>query len=198
MPTVVLMEVQAWYRARGLPPCLQLTDAAAPVGLEAALAARGYARVTPTSVMLADASTVAGVPAVAVSLYETAGAEVLDTLADPSWSATVRREREALCSRIPAPHRFALILLDGEPAAGGLCVVDGALGAIFSMRTQPRFRRRGLARATLLALADWAREAGAAWLFLQVEDDNPVQELYRASGFTRRHGYHYRELVSHP
>ena len=38
--------VEAWYARRGLPACFQLTDRAAPAGLDAALERRGYARLT--------------------------------------------------------------------------------------------------------------------------------------------------------
>jgi GNAT superfamily N-acetyltransferase len=62
------------------------------------------------------------------------------------------------------------------------------------MRTQPGFRRGGLAAAMLLRLVGWARSRGARRVYLQVEDDAaPALALYRHFGFARVYGYRYRE-----
>jgi ribosomal protein S18 acetylase RimI-like enzyme len=112
----------------------------------------------------------------------------------PAWPAEIRREREALFARIAPAHRFALARADGRPAASGLCVADGELAGVFSMRTQPGFRRRGLAESVLLRLAGWARSLGARRVYLQVKDDNAgALRLYRRFGFAKVYGYHYRE-----
>jgi N-acetylglutamate synthase len=185
----------AWYAAHGQPACFRLTDLVQPTGLDALLAARDFARLTPTSVMMADAAGIRGVSPTGLELLPQATTEVLVAISDSRWSATVRAERVALFSRLAVPHQFALVRLDDQPAAGGLCVRDGDLAGIFSMRTQPPFRRRGLARAVLLHLAQWARAHGARRLYLQVEDDNVAAlPLYRQMGFNRIYGYHYREL----
>jgi len=99
-----------------------------------------------------------------------------------------------LFARIEPTHRFALATVDGQSAAGGMCVLEGDLAGIFCMRTQPAFRRRGLAAAILGRLTEWARGAGAHRVYLQVEDHNAVAlRLYRGVGFARVYGYHYRE-----
>ena len=47
--------VEAWYAKRGLPACFQLTDRAAPAqSRRGCWSARGYARLTPVSVLLRD------------------------------------------------------------------------------------------------------------------------------------------------
>jgi ribosomal protein S18 acetylase RimI-like enzyme len=120
--------------------------------------------------------------------------DLLEAICDPAWPAEIRRVREALFARIAPAHRFALARADGRPAASGLCVADGELAGVFSMRTQPGFRRRGLAESVLLRLAGWARSLGARRVYLQVKDDNAgALRLYRRFGFAKVYGYHYRE-----
>jgi GNAT superfamily N-acetyltransferase len=186
--------VESWYAERGSPACFQLTDVARPEGLDAALAARGYSLETPSSVLTADAGAIDGTPAAEVELVAAAGPELLDAICDPEWSPPIRLERAALFARIRPPHRFGIARVDARPAAAGLCVADGELAGVFSMRTQPDFRRRGLGAALLLRLVGWARSHGARRVYLQVEDASaPALALYRRFGFARVYGYHYRE-----
>jgi ribosomal protein S18 acetylase RimI-like enzyme len=193
-PEAAIGRVAEWYGQRGQPACFQLTDAVQPTDLDHMLVARGFAYLTPTSVMVAAAGPITTAASPAVELRPQATSEVLEAICDTQWSAAIRRERVALFARIAAPHRFALVTVDGLPAAGGLCVRERDLAGIFTMRTQPAFRRRGLARAILLRLAAWARAAGAQRFYLQVEDDNVAAlQLYRDMGFVRAYGYHYRE-----
>src|SRR5262245_58720091 len=145
--SAAIERAERWYAERGSPACFHLTDTAQPDGLDAALAARRYSVVTPTSVLAADAAEIAGSPAGEVGLVARAGPELVDAISGPGWPAALRREREALFARIEPAHRFALVRVDGRPAAAGLCVADGDLAGLFSMRTQPAFRRRGLASA---------------------------------------------------
>lgn len=190
-------QASAWYRERGLPPCFHLAEGAEPAGLDGRLAARGFAIVTPTTVMQAPAGAIAGPQpdGDGVELSAEPSPEAVAALCDPSWPADVKAERAALFARIPAPRRFALLRADGQPAAAGIAVGDGALAGIFSMRTARAFRRRGLGTRILRALAAWAHAEGAAELYLQVEDDSPARPLYERLGFAPVYGYHYRELA---
>jgi GNAT superfamily N-acetyltransferase len=191
-------QASAWYRERGLPPCFQLAEGAEPPGLDGRLAARGFAILTPTTVMQAPVEAIAGEGAdgADAELLAEATPETVAALCDPSWPADVKAERAALFARIPAPRRFALLRADGQPAAAGIAVADGELAGIFSMRTARAFRRRGLGTRILRALAAWARTQGAAQLYLQVEDDNVALGLYQRLGFEAVYAYHYRELAS--
>ncbi|HMR30748.1 MAG TPA: GNAT family N-acetyltransferase [Geminicoccaceae bacterium] len=186
-------EVERRLAERGWPACFHITDIVTPGDLDARLAARGYERVSPTSVMLLD--LVDPLPAdSSIELHTRVTQPVMNAIADRLWSAEARAERVAIFGRIRRPHRFALAWVEGEPAAAGLCVRDGDLAGIFAMRTRERFRGRGLAGRVLSRLAGWARAEGAASIYLQVEDDNPpAQALYRRLGFRRLYGYHYRE-----
>lgn len=185
---------EQWYRARQLPPCFQLTDAAQPATLDTFLEERGYALITPTSVMLATEWPEAIHSDDRIELLPEADGRVLDAICDRSWSEDKKRERIGLFARIESRHCFALVVEDGEPIAGGMCAVDGTLAGLFTMRTQPPHRGRGLARAIAQRLMAWAYAQGARESYLQVEDDNaPALHLYRQLGFVRLYGYHYRE-----
>jgi GNAT superfamily N-acetyltransferase len=190
-------EVEAWYAARGLPACFQLTEAAAPRGLDAALAARGYVREGESLVMLGDPAVVAGaVDGGPVEILHRPRQSALAAMADPLWGDAQRRERAALLARIRRPHRYGLVTVGGEPAAGGLVVADGPLAGLFALRTQPPFRRQGLARRLVGALAGWARDQGAERLYLQVEADNaPAIALYARLGFAAAYRYGYRKAT---
>jgi GNAT superfamily N-acetyltransferase len=54
---------------------------------------------------------------------------------------------------------------------------------LFQMWVDPRFRRRGVARALLDTVIDWARDAGADYLMLGVTCDTPAMRLYENRGF---------------
>ena len=186
--------VERWYGERGAPPCFHLCDRVRPQGLDPYLEARGYDRLTDTNVMLA-AIDPHMVCRHAVELEGRATALAMNALCDPLWSSAVRAARAAVISRIARPIVIAVVTIDGAPRAGGLCVVDGELAGIFSVRSDPRFRRRGLARSVMARLAVWAHGMGARRFYLQVEDDNaPALGLYRSLGFATVYRYHYRQL----
>jgi hypothetical protein len=140
-----IAEAERWYAARGLPACFQLTEAFAPPGLDAALAAAGYARLTPTAVLLADAAALrrAALPGdPGVELLHRPGQGVLDAMADPLWDDARRRERAALLARIRRPCRLGLVSVGGEPAPAASSS-RRRLAGLFALRTQAPFRRRG-------------------------------------------------------
>lgn len=186
--------VEAWYAACGLPACFQLTELAQPPDLDARLAERGYARLPSVSVLLLDADRAAVPECGRIELLTRPTPAVMNAICDPSWDAATRRARAALFARIRRPHVFGLALEGGEPAAAGLCVVDGALAGLFGLRTAVPFRGRGHARTLAEALIGWTRAMGAGRIYLQVEDDNaPAMALWRPFGGRRVYGYWYRE-----
>ena len=186
---------EGWYAARGLPACFQLTERSAPGGLDAALEARGYAQLPSVSVLLLDPA--AAKPAASderIEILTRPTPQVMNTLCDPRWDAAARRARAELFARIRRPHAFAVLLEGGEPAAGGLCVVDGDLAGVFTLRTAVPFRGHGHGRAVLRRLVLWARHAGAEQVYSQVEDDNAAaRALHRPLAARRVYAYWYRE-----
>ena len=84
----------------------------------------------------------------------------------------------------------------GEYGCGMACEVDGKLaayacmvsvldeGEIVNVATHPDYRRRGYARAVLLALLEKARQDGIVTLTLEVRESNAAaQALYASLGF---------------
>lgn len=83
-----------------------------------------------------------------------------------------------------APGRAAVAI--------GRCVVDGRWAGFTAVEVAPDYRRRGLARTVMAALARQALAEGASAAYLQVEEDNPgAQALYDGLGFTTHHSYHH-------
>jgi N-acetylglutamate synthase len=181
---------EAWYRERALATLFQLTEAARPARLEAALVARGYeARGVPVSVETASLDDV---------LARTSGDAEVSTDFDDAWLelwagsrgfANLDAARDLLTAGDAA---FASI---GSEAVGS-GVVSGSWLGITSMVTVPSARRRGRARAIVHALARWAAAQGCTHAMLQVESTNEAaRTLYASAGFVPHHDYHYRKLA---
>ena len=101
-------------------------------------------------------------------------------------------ERRDVASRAPAPRAFAVLAVDGGPAAVGACVATGELALIFLMRTAPWAQRQGLGRRVLRSLMAWAKANGARAAHLQVEASNgPAVALYAGEGFVTAYSYVY-------
>ncbi len=109
--------------------------------------------------------------------------------------------------QLTAPSAFAAFVVD-DPAAG---VVAGAVGHLnshapsptdfslvrghlYNVSTEPAFRRRGLARACVIALLDWFRdETPAGQIELHATQDG--DDLYRSLGFVASHYPAQRLLI---
>jgi GNAT superfamily N-acetyltransferase len=188
--------VEEWYAARALPACLQITERAAPARLDRVLKDRGYARISPVSVLVREFAGLNTSEGRRIDLDTRPTPRVMNAVCDPRWGPAMRKARAELFARIRRQHVFA-VQIDGiDPVAGGLCVLDSELAGIFSLRTAPAARGKGHARAVVARLAAWARGMGARQLYLQVEDDNaPARALARCLGVDRAYGYWYREAM---
>ena len=187
--------VEAWYAKRGLASCFQLTDRAAPAGVDQILEQRGYALLTPVSVLLCDPAGIELAKGPRIELDSRPTPQVMNAVCDPHWEAATRRARAELFARIRRSHIFAVLFEGVQPVAGGLCVLDRDLAGVFTLRTAVHARGRGHGRAVVRRLAAWARGMGARQLSLQVEDGNaPARALLAALGAQVAYGYWYREL----
>ena len=89
----------------------------------------------------------------------------------------------------PGLNLFAY--LDGEPVALSICVLNGAVGFVGLLGTDPRARGRGVAFALLRqSMLELARR-GALRVDLDVDADNPTGavRLYERSGMTMQSAY---------
>jgi GNAT superfamily N-acetyltransferase len=182
--------VEAWYASQALPSLFKIVETAGiRPALPARLSAIGYRPRTETIMMIGPAGGGSESSVSLSDIVETNFAAVFSAAADSPGDA---RERLETLSRVPAPRAFALLHRQGEPAAIGACAAEGDWAGVFAMRTDPRFRRQGLARRVLAALMAFAQGAGAVQAWLQVEAENTgAIALYESAGFTEAYRYRY-------
>ncbi len=197
-----LAAVEDHYAALGQPSIFQICDAARPAGLDAILAARGYGANSHTFVQVAALrDLLQNLPP--LRQYPHFEIEVSEEFYDEWFALYCLSEavsghaaamRGGILQRIEPAHGFALLRIDGEPAAVGLGVVERSWLGIFCMATLPPFRRQGAAGAVLRTLAIWGQLYEAQHAYLQVMQNNPVaQQMYAKAGFATAYHYHYRE-----
>ncbi|MGC4936980.1 GNAT family N-acetyltransferase [Kribbella sp. DT2] len=108
------------------------------------------------------------------------------------WRAVALRY---FTEQLPATERFATFVVD-DPAAGVVAGATGHLnshapgpndlsvarGTLYNVSTDPEFRRRGLARACVIALLDWFRDETPAGQ-IELHATQYGDQLYRSLGF---------------
>jgi len=182
------------YRDRGLPVVFKLTDASRPAGLDAVLAARGYAADARTSVQCLDLQTWQGEIPDDVTLAETVTEAWFDAFGRASNLAAQRRPSawQMLNAIVPATA-FAAITAAGEIVACGFAVAQDGYVGFYDIVTDPRYRRRGLGGRLMWGLLAWGRGQGATTAYLQVMLNNPpALALYAGLGFREAYQYWYR------
>ncbi|MBB4686119.1 GNAT family N-acetyltransferase [Amycolatopsis jiangsuensis] len=123
------------------------------------------------------------------------GAEVLDGPTSQWWELTVGTSEPSVAERhvmTTGKVGYGVVSADGVTAGAVRgAIVDGWLH-VSRLAVRPDFRRRGLARAVLYALAAWGRAQGAEQWVLQVAVDNTgALALYSGLGCTEHHRYRY-------
>jgi len=195
LPLVEKLDYCEAFYARHAMACMhRVTPFRAIDGLDAALAARGYAVDGETRVMALDLARImpVAVPAFGVQRLDAAGYAAAYAQLHGLSPDTAAVERERF-ERNAAGTRYAAIIDAGTTLACGSAAVDGALAGVFGMVTAEVQRGRGLARALVAALLADARAAGATTAYLQVEADNdPARSVYRKFGFADCYAYWYR------
>lgn len=185
-----LSAVEAAYRERGLPPAFRLAEAPGLRALTAEVLRRGYHSAQTTVVMTARAETVAQLAAPFADLLdhpdEAWGQVFLGEGFDPVDGA----HRVKRLSQSP-DALYGAVREGGQTVAVGVVTFGYGWAGIHGMRTSIERRGAGLA-SRLLALfgsAALARQVGR--MFLQVEENNPAQNLYRRAGFDEAWRYRY-------
>lgn len=188
-----LDEIEAAFRARGLPPRFRIADVPSLGAVAADLTRRGYAPTQPTLFKTgssADMARLSDGPAMLLSEPSDAWAAVfLGDGFDPADGvpriAALRRSPDAVYGAA------------GEGAdiqAVGVMSFGATWAGVHGMRTAPAHRGKGLACRILATLGAAAQARGVERVALQVEEPNPARRIYRAAGFTQVWRYHYWRL----
>jgi putative acetyltransferase len=87
-------------------------------------------------------------------------------------------------SYIAQGHVFFITEIGQALAGTGALVIDGDNGQIVRVSVSPRWRRRGIGRALVIALLDVARARGLVRVWMETNDDwCDAVSLYRRCGF---------------
>jgi len=108
------------------------------------------------------------------------------TLAEELQLSEERWRARARDNEVGERSRGFLVLREGVPCGMAVGVLDaaGSRASLNAMWVAENVRRRGLARALVLAVRDWARERGASSLELEVTDSSrAAHALYTSLGF---------------
>ncbi|MET9421842.1 GNAT family N-acetyltransferase [Streptomyces sp. NPDC006540] len=188
-----LARVRDWYAARGLPAYVQTATGAAGTQEElcAELEARGWRAEVSAQVQVGGLAAVGDLDADVSRV-------TLSRSFDEAWLRRYQR------SGVPGPHVLKVLgsgpsvwfaSIPGEggtPVAIGRCVVDARWAGFMAVEVDPAYRRQGLAKAIMAALARRALEEGASAAWLQVESDNDGgRALYAGMGLRVHHHYHH-------
>lgn len=188
----VLGRVAGWYRARDLPPLVQVPLPTCS-SLRERLVARGWIDRWGAVVLTAGIDEVfertprrRDLPPVTV-----------DEAPDDAWLAAYHYLGDSLPDvavdvlRAGSP-RFLTVAEEGRTTAICRITVDGEWVGISAVEVAHDHRRRGLATHLLVAAVGHARTLGATRVYVQTMDDNEAAlTLYHRAGFRRHHHYRY-------
>jgi N-acetylglutamate synthase len=191
-----LKAVENFYSRFNAKPRFQLCPASQPSELNDVLLTQGYSKIPGAKVQTLGLSN---------SKFD-ADVSKVQILERPNddWFSVYRAVEKAdahkekirtqmlQCTEPKAA--FALLHLNGEPAAVGLGVFEEGYTGIFNMATLEQFRGRGAASTVLSALANWGKARQGHTLYLQVSEDNfSAQRVYETLGFRTLYSYWYLE-----
>ncbi len=190
----LVVACEALYQSHDQPAIFRLPTII-DRALDRRLAARGYTGEGESLVLYGDIAGVAAAADPAVRLPAQPGAEWFAAMTllqghSERQSRSYRRIVEALA----VPAVFALLTVDGEPAALAYGAVSEGLLCYQSVVADRRRRRQGFARRIVASLAAWGRERGVEGVCLEVEAANlAARALYDGIGLkTELYRYHYR------
>lgn len=179
---------EAGMRAWGQAPLFMIRPG--EDGLDAALAARGYAMRDATALLAGPLSALASAPPGDAVVLCDAPLSCMVAI----WAADgIGPGRLAVMARAPEPRVWLLGREENRPAACGFAALHGSVAMLHALAVTTDARRRGLGGLMSRTAAAWAERAGAQTLALAVARDNgPALALYGGLGLTEVGGYHYR------
>lgn len=165
--------------------------------LDRALAEAGYAIKDPVTYYTAPIATLTTQrppPVTSFEVWPPLAAQV------EIWAAGgIDDARLAIMHRAKGPKTTVLGRTDDSPAGTAFAAITGDTAMLHGIETAQDFRRKGVARTMITALAFWAQDHGAQTITLLVTRANiGANALYTSMGFSASGGYHYRILTSEP
>ena len=187
----------AVFRDAGLPMVVRITPFSRPAGLDAALAAHGWATLDDTRVMVAALGAAPNEPLPPGTILERVDPDTYaETVGALRGSPIDQRRAHAERLRAsPVPYDGHLLRESDSGAllACGQTAREAELVGLYDVFVTPEARGRGLARRLCGTLLAGAHAAGARVAYLQVEADNaPARAAYRRLGLADAYAYHYR------
>jgi N-acetylglutamate synthase len=182
------------YRDAGLAPTFRISPLAGR-DCEGMLRKRGYHLKNEVSTMLLDLRSF---NARMDDRIHITAAPTADWLKGVSIRQEPSKRSEAhlkmIVGDIRLPAAFASLMLENEPVGFGMSAIDRSWAELGSIMLDESQRGKGLGRAIVEALLEWAKEKGAERAFLQVDITNMIAiKLYANLGF--KEIYRYRTLV---
>lgn len=188
-PDASIREAERAMRALGQSPLFMLRSG--EEALDAELDAACYSIKDPVTVYSAPIATLATGRPPTLTCFE-----VWPPLASQTeiWAAGgIGPARLAVMERACAPKTTILGRLHDTPAGTAFGAVHDGTAMVHAIETASAFRRQGLARHMLRALAHWAQSHGAGSLCLAVTRANTgANALYSSIGMAPVGKYHYR------
>ena len=191
----VMTEAERFYAANALPAIFRLSPLAGP-DADNLLAAAGYERLDPSTVMVAALGAAAPDPGVTLASGPTP-AWLNGVAAAQGVAPSHRLIHDRIVQAIAWPAAFATAQVAGAAAGFGLGVAERGAVGLFDIVVRPEFRGSGVGRALTRALMAWGRDERAETAYLQVGDANQrARQLYESLGFRAAYPYHYRRKLT--
>lgn len=188
-PDAIIESAETAMRMLGQPRLFMVR--AGEDRLDGDLADRGYLIKDPVTYYCAPTATLATQRPASATCFE-----VWPPLATQAeiWDAGgIDDARLAVMARADGPKTTILGRVHDTPAATAFGAIHEGTAMLHAIETSHAFRRQGLGRNLIRAMAFWAQTRGAHTITLLVTTANvPANALYTSLGMTPVGGYHYR------
>lgn len=185
------------YRDRGQPCHFRVTPWGIDLGLDRALAERGYEKFDVTDIRLLDLTgrDFSADPKIIMSARESdawLGDIALLTGQPPQAKAAFGE----MMARIEGHKICAHIQKNRRASACALGVAEQNMIGIFEVATAKNARRHGIGKCMISSILNAAKKAGAETAYLQVVHENrPGNRFWDSMGFSAPlYSYHYRSI----
>lgn len=188
-PNATIEDAESAMRTLGQTSLFMVRDG--EDALDAQLADRGYAIKDPVNFYTAPTATLAAQRPPPVTCFE-----VWPPLAaqEEIWAdGGIDAHRIGVMERADGPKTTVLGRTNDTPAGTAFAAVHDGTAMLHAIETATAFRRQGIGRHMICALAFWARDNDAETVALLVTKANvPANRLYASLGMRVLGGYHYR------